>query len=452
MPVANIRRVVITGLGTVSPLGNDVASFWKTLISGQSKIQALKEFKLPKHLAYGAKVKNHKNKMIGKMYRPYLDRALKFGINAANEAYANAKLNITNDIENNYGRYGTYIGSTTGGIDSVFFMAKNYFLRGINNMFSEFVYSLFTSGKPIPLSRTALVAKFRADVSAKNIIWRFSPGYWSSMLAHFFKFDGPVEAYCSSCYSGGESFGNAYRQIKEGIVDVALVGGLDAPIVINNCLSFMILGAASKWNGKASESCRPFSIDRSGMVFGEGAAFFILEELEHALKRNVKIHAEVLGYGSTSDGVHMVAPDESGERYSFAIKQAIKEAKISANEIDYVSCHGTGTLANDKIETLAIKKTFGKHAYKMSLNSIKSMIGHGFGAATALEILNTIRVLNTKIVPPTINFGGYDPDCDLDYTFNQARILTKCNYALKIASGFGGTNLALVLKNWECHE
>ena len=443
------RRVVVTGLGVISPAGINVNEFWNNLVNGANKVNLLTEFNLPsRYFVYGAKIKNLKSKFKKSPYKSYLDKAMHFGLLAAEEAYLNSGIN-NNRCDIPLGKFGLFIGSTTGGIDSVFHIAKDYFINTPLNVLKEFIYAVLSRGKPIPVHKTALIAKLRRDCSATNIIWKFSPGYWAAILAHYFAIDGPVMSYCTSCYSGGEAFGKAFEYIQEGIIDVALTGGLDAPIVLNNCLSFVLIGAASNWKGNPAESCRPFSLDRCGMVFGEGAGFFVLESLEHARKRKTKIYAEVLGYCATSDGNSMIAPEASAKRQTKAIGEAIVQAKINVSDIDYICCHGTGTVANDRAETLAIKNALGDHAYKIVANSIKSMIGHGFGAATAIEILSTIKVLNHKLVPPTINFGQRDPECDLNYAFNSPVQLSRCNYALKTASGFGGTNLALVLKDWK---
>ncbi|MDU1005642.1 beta-ketoacyl synthase [Clostridium butyricum] len=415
------NRVVITGVGVVSPLGISTEEWWKNLLKGQSKVDYIDFGEISTIKAMGAEIKDfHFNKLFNEAerYEKYLDKGMKFGFVAADEAYKDSNLESARELISN-DRFGVYIGTTTAGIVSAY------------NEGTEFI-------------RTK-------DYKSVNpeLIYSFPPAAWPALLANYFRADGILRSMGTSCYAGGESIGNCYRDIRDGYIDVAVAGGLDAPIIITNYLSFYLIGATSRWTGNPSEACRPFSRDRKGMVFGEGAAFFIIENLELALKRNAKIYAEVVGYAATTDGDHMVHPSETGSRWADAIKMAMNEAEISQDDVDYVSCHGTGTRANDRAETRAIKEALGKHSKEISIGGIKSMTGHAFGGATAIEVAQLVKSLETKVVPPTINYSEFDPECDLDCVPNEAKKLSKCDCVLKTAAGFGGSNMAMVLKKWE---
>ncbi|WP_455130851.1 beta-ketoacyl-[acyl-carrier-protein] synthase family protein, partial [Propionibacterium acidifaciens] len=259
--------------------------------------------------------------------------------------------------------------------------------------------------------------------------------------------DGIMRSVSTSCYAGGESVGLGFRDVKEGRTTVALAGGCDAPIAITNYMSFQIIGATSRWTGDPARACKPFSADRDGMVFGEGSGFLVLEDLDSALARNARIYGEIIGYAATSDGEDMVRPSHDGSRWADAIRQALAEASIAPDRIDYVSCHGTGTRENDRAEVRAITDALGRT--DVPIGSIKSMIGHAFGGASALELVCLGMILVDKILPPTINYSAPDPECDIDCVPNEARPATRCDYALKTATGFGGSNMALVMAGWE---
>jgi 3-oxoacyl-(acyl-carrier-protein) synthase len=419
------NRVVITGLGIVSTLGTTVEQWWDNLIQGFSKVDVINWMKLGEGITpLGAEIKDFDFDELfdqADTYKPYLDKGMQFGFVAAKQAYENAGLEKDRGLIDN-DRFGIYVGTTTGGIKSMYNEVEKY------------------------------VQSKNASEVDPNIIYTFPPSSWPSLLAHYFRANGPTKVVGTSCYAGGESIGNCYRDIKDGLIDVAVVGGLDAPIINLSYMSFYLIGATSRWKGKPEEACRPFSKDREGMVFGEGSAFFILENLDLALKRNARIFGEIIGYSATCDGDHMVHPTEEADRYSAAITQALKEAEISPEKICYVSCHGTGTHANDLAETNAIKKALGRHSRNVCVSSIKSMIGHSFGGATAIEILGLVKSLETKVVPPTINFEVEDPECDLNCVPNKAKKLPACEYVLKTATGFGGSNMAMVLRAWNLKE
>jgi 3-oxoacyl-(acyl-carrier-protein) synthase len=416
--LSKARRVVVTGIGVVSSQGIGVKQFWDNIIQGRSRVDRIsfEGLNSQKIIPYGAEIKNFKFQDhiadAGK-YDGYLDRGLEFGMVAAKEAYDDSNIgHFRNQLDNN--RFGIYVGSTTGGLSSVCKITECYVQSKNSHAYQR--QSLFT----------------------------FNPGLWPLILADYFRTSGPAKAFSISCCAGGESIGQCFRDIKFGDIDSGICGGCDAPIVLINYLSFHHIKATSRWKGDPKEACRPFSHDRCGMVFGEGAAFLVLETLEMALARKAKIYGEIIGYSATGDGYNAFAPKENASEWSRAIQNAIKEASIEPKKIGCISCHGTGTKLNDMAETLAIKKAFGKHAYKMAAGSIKSMIGHSFGAATAIETVSLLKTLQTGVIPPTINHAGGDGDCDLDYVPNEAK-KSSCEYGLKTATGFGGSNLALII-------
>ena len=414
------RRVVITGIGVISSAGLNPDDWWENITDGKSFVKRIDMFDgydiKPKPLA--AIIENFDpEKYIADYdkYRPYLDRGMTFAMAAAEYAFNTSGLHQVLD-EQLRERFGIYVGTTTGGICSAFDVGVK-----CANGFEQ------TNDK---------------------IIYSFPPASWPALLASRFEAEGILRVAGTSCYAGSEILGLCYRDIKDGKTNVAIVGGLDAPIVLTNYLSFLNIGAMSSDPGEADKVCRPFSKDRTGMVFGEGAAFFVVEELEEALKRKAHIYAEISGYAATSDGESMVKPSTEGNRWADAITSVLKESAISADDIDYVSCHGTGTLYNDKAEVRAIKLALGKNT-NAKIGSIKSMIGHSFGGACALEIAQIIKTFETDILPPTINYSEKDEECDMDVVPNNKIENYRCNYILKTATGFGGSNLALVFKRWD---
>ena len=417
-----MNRVVVTGIGVVSSLGLNTKEWWKNILKGRSTINFSDKFKeidiKPQPILAEIANFNFKNQFPHlSQYEKYLDRGMKFGLVAADEAFKDSLGKNTYITEKN-NDFGVYVGTTTGGICSAYTSAREYINSG--------------------------------EVLDDKIIYKFPPSSWPALIAHHVKAQGKLQVVGTSCYAGGESVGAAFREIKSGRLKVALAGGLDAPIVTTNYLSFKNIGAAISYEGeKPAEACRPFSKERGGMVFGEGSAFCVLESLEHALARNAKIYAEVLGYSVSSDGENMVHPSKTGSRWSDAIDSALNEAGISSNKIDFVSCHGTGTILNDEAEMRAIKNSISNN---IRIGSIKSMLGHSFGGACAIEILQLIKTLETGWIPPTINFTNFRTGEGKGCIVNNRKEYHKCKYVLKTATGFGGSNLAMVLKGWDCDE
>lgn len=414
------RRVVITGLGVISSLGLNENEWWKNITDGKSAVKRMDMFQeydiSPKPI--GAPIEQFELSDFidnADKYEPYLDRGTKFGFAAASQAFACSGLKDSMDHIDTK-KFGIYAGSTTGGICSAFHAGVDF-----------------------------LHHRKQDDV---NILYSFPPASWGTVIANYFHADGVQRVVGTSCYAGSEAIGVCYRDLKCGEVDIALAGGMDAPIILTNYLSFKNIGAVSNYKGEASEACRPFSKDRTGMVFGEGSAFFTMETLESAQKRGARIYAEIIGYAATSDGESMVQPSMVEDRWADAIKEALKEANVSPEEIDYVSCHGTGTKLNDKAEARAISHALAQNK-KVKIGSIKSMIGHSFGGACALEVAQILKTFETNVLPPTINYNQPDEECDFDVVPNKKITDYPCKYILKTATGFGGSNLAIVFKRWE---
>ncbi|MEO2069512.1 MAG: beta-ketoacyl-ACP synthase II, partial [Desulfurobacteriaceae bacterium] len=267
----------------------------------------------------------------------------------------------------------------------------------------------------------------------------------SGLVSIRFGFKGPNISVVTACATGTHAIGEAFRTIKYGDADVMVAGGAEAAITPLSVAGFAAARALSTRNDEPEKASRPFEKNRDGFVMGEGAGVVVLEEYEHAKKRGAKILAEVVGYGTSGDAYHMTAPAPNGEGAARAMKNAIKDAGITPDKIDYINAHGTSTKFNDLFETLAIKSVFGEHAYKLKISSIKSMIGHLLGAAGGVEVVSAVLTLTTGIIPPTINYEEPDPECDLDYVPNEA-VKMEVNYVLKNSFGFGGTNACLVLK------
>ena len=412
------KRVVVTGMGAVTPYGIGVDNLWKNLVKGVSKVRSLdQKLKLNKerYKPYGADLKDFdfkKNFKEHQKYQPYLDRSMEFIMVATQEACNQAKIFESQHLINK-DRFSIYLGTTTGGHLSAFKSIK----KMINTGERLDDKSLFTC----------------------------TPSLWPMVVADYVKANGLMKTFAISCSAGGESVGNCFRDIRDGKFDIAITGGGDAPISQINYLSFYLIKATTRWKGDPTKSCRPYSGDRSGMVFGEGAGILVLESREHALKRGAPIIAEIVGYNANADGYHIVAPEPKAERYGNLITQLLNDSHVKPEEVGYVSCHGTGTRLNDKAETQAIKNAFNGNAKKIKIGSIKSMIGHAFGGSTAIEIVALIKSLNENTAPPTINYEKPDDACDLNCVPNYAQDI-HTDYGLKIATGFGGSNNALLIK------
>ncbi len=413
-----MRRVVVTGIGAITPLGHSVKETWEGLISGKSGIDVIKRFdpysyNLPVVIAGEVKDFDPKKYLNPKDAKRMSD-FVKFAMVAAKEAVADSGLELDKiDLT----KAGVIVGTGIGGL------------------------------RDIEEQQTLLLQK-----GARRVSPFFIPSGISNMASGYisieFGFKGPNSCVVTACATGTHSIGDAFKIIQRGDADIMIAGGTESAITPLGIAGFANMKALSTRNDEPQKASRPFDAERNGFVMGEGAGILVLEELEHAKKRGAKIYAEVIGYGMTGDAYHITAPCEDGDGAIRVMEMALNDARINPDEVDYINAHGTSTPLNDKVETLAIKKVFKDHAYKLKISSIKSMIGHLLGAAGAVEAVATVKTIETGIIPPTINYEHPDPECDLDYTPNKA-----VEYPVKVAIsnsfGFGGTNACLAFKAYE---
>jgi len=408
-----MKRVVITGIGVVSPVGSDVETFWKNITAGKSGVGKITKFdasEFPVQIA--AEVKDFQpEKYLDKREIRRLDPFIQFAVAAAQQAVESSGID---DDSLNKERIGVLIGSGIGGLNTVETQHKILLEKGPRRV----------SPYCVPME-----------------IINMASGIVS--IRHGFK--GPNISVVTACATGTHAIGEAYRTILYGDADVMVAGGAESCITPLSVAGFAAAKALSTRNDEPEKASRPFEKNRDGFVMGEGAGVVVLEDYEHAKKRGAPILAEIVGYGTSGDAYHMTAPAPGGEGMARAIKNALKDAGVSPEQIDYINAHGTSTKFNDLYETMAIKSVFGEHAYKLKISSIKSMIGHLLGAAGGVEVVSSILTLTTGVIPPTINYEEPDPECDLDYTPNEA-VEMDVNYVLKNSFGFGGTNACLVLK------
>lgn len=409
------RRVVITGLGAVTPIGNTVSNFWNNAKDGVCGIDYIKSFDIEDSkvkIAAELKEFNPLNFFDRKQVNR-LDRFSQLGIVAAREAYHDAELD---KVAMDRNRFGVSIGSGVGGIITTIEETTNL-LNGGMNMVSPLLLP-----KSLPNTLTGNVSiTFNAKGISNTII--------------------------TACASGTNSIGEAFRAIQHGYADVMIAGASEACITPLMVAGFTNLNALSLKNNPERASI-PFDKERDGFVIGEGAGMLILEELEHALKRDVKIYGEIVGYGFTSDAYHLITPDPKCEGEIGAMKSALEDALIAPKDISYINAHGTSTPYNDKLETEAIKAVFENHAYSIPISSTKSMIGHSLGAAGAVEAIICLKALEENYIHGTIGYKVKDDECDLDYVINKGRNID-LKYILSNSFGFGGHNASIVFKEWE---
>ncbi|MDD5190196.1 MAG: beta-ketoacyl-ACP synthase II [Dehalococcoidales bacterium] len=410
------RRVVVTGIGIVSPLGLDAPSTWAALLAGKSGTDKITLFDTTKHeTKFAAEVKNFDPaNYINRKEVRRMDRFTQFGVVASMEALKNSGLQITD--ENRY-NIGVLIGSGIGGLNTV----------------SEQLQTLLEKG-PDRVS-PFLVPMMIADMAAAQT---------SITLG----IKGPNFCATSACSSGSDAIGTAVDIIKRGDAFAMLAGGSEAVITPIGIAGFNAARALSTRNDDPQKASRPFDATRDGFVLAEGACVMVLEDLEHAQKRGAKILGEIIGYGASSDAYHVTAPDENGDGAIRAMRMAIRKAGLQPADINYINAHGTSTPMNDRIETKAIKTVFGEFAPKIPISSTKSMTGHMVGAAGAVEAAICIMSINAGVIPPTINYANPDPDCDLDYVPNTPRP-ANLNIALSNSLGFGGHNSVLIVKKYK---
>jgi 3-oxoacyl-[acyl-carrier-protein] synthase II len=413
--VGESRRVVVTGLGAVTPLGNSAEELWTGLIQGRSGIGPITKFDpsaYPTRIA--GQIKNFDPlAFVDKKDARRLDPYLQYAIAASVMAVADAGVDPARlDRE----RFGVLIGSGIGGITTLL----------------EGEHVLLEKGPD-------RVSPFIVPMLIINMA--------SGLVSMRFGAKGPNSAVVTACATGNHAIGDAFRLIARGDADVMIAGGAEAMIVPLTIAGFCAMKAMSTRNDDPERASRPFDADRDGFVCGEGAGILILEDLEHAVRRDARIYAEIIGYGMTGDAHHITAPDPEGDGAARAMMLALKDAKLAPGDVGYINAHGTSTPYNDKFETLAIKRVFGDHARKLAISSTKSMTGHLLGAAGGVEAIATTLALRHGLLPPTINYDTPDPDCDLDYVPNQAR-KQDVDVALSNAFGFGGTNATLAFRKY----
>ena len=410
------RRVVITGLGTFNPLGNDPQTTWDMALAGRSGIGPITSFDTSnfKTRIAGELKSFDPVALFGQKQARRMDRVTQIALASADQAIRDAELEINgSDLE----MVGVVLGVGIGNLASTIEGIDTFNARG-PRWVSPFLMPMMLADSP------------------------------AAMISITHGFRGPNMAVVTACASGSNAIGEATRMIQRGAADVMLAGGSEAPILPVALAGFSATGAVSTSNEDPAKASRPFDAERDGFVMGEGAAIVVLEELDHALGRDVRIYGEILGYGTSADAYHISAPEENGAGAVLAIQGALKDAALSPVDIDYINAHGTGTRLNDKSETLAVKRVFGESAYHIPISSTKSTHGHLLGAAGALEAIISIKALNASMVPPTINYANPDPDCDLDYVPNKGR-KRSIRFVLSNSFGFGGHNAALVIGKYQ---
>lgn len=410
------RRVVVTGLGLVTPCGNDVPTTWNALKKGESGADYIQKFDTEKFdVKFACEVKNFSAEdFLEKKEARRMGAFTHFAIAASDEAVKDSGLKID---ETNAEMVGTYISSGIGDFWAIEREHEKLLNSGPGRVSPFFIVS-------------AIVNLASGNVS----------------IRHGAK--GPNSATATACSAGAHAIGDSFRIIERGDADAMICGGAESAITPMSVSGFDSMRALSRRNDEPKRASRPFDAERDGFVIGEGAGILILEELEHARKRGAKIYAEIVGYGMSGDAFHVTMPDETGSGAIRVMQRAIKDAGISPEQIGYINAHGTSTPYNDKFETLAIKQVFGEHAYKLAVSSTKSMTGHALGAAGGIEAVFSVLSLYENQLMPTINYENPDPDCDLDYVPNEPRN-AEVEYALSNSFGFGGTNACLIFKRYE---
>ncbi|MFS0782885.1 beta-ketoacyl-ACP synthase II [Bacillus sp. 1P06AnD] len=409
------RRVVITGIGAVTPLGNNAETTWENILEGKSGIGPLTRLNSEDYPAkVAAEVKDFSTDgFIDKKDARKMDRFTHYAIAAAKMAVKDAQLDINDE---NADKIGVWVGSGIGGMETFENQFETFLDRGYRRVSPFFVPMMI-------------------------------PDMAAGQVSIYLGAKGVNSCTVTACATGTNSIGDAFKVIQRGDAIAMISGGAEAPITKMSVAGFCANKALST-NPDPKTASRPFDANRDGFIIGEGAGIVVLEELEHALARGAKIYAEVVGYGSTGDAYHITAPAPNGEGGARAMKMAIDDGDLSPEDIDYINAHGTSTDYNDKYETTAIKSVFGDHAYKLAVSSTKSMTGHLLGAAGGVEAIFTVLALKEGVLPPTINLETPDPECDLDYVPHTAR-KQDIKAAISNSLGFGGHNATLAFKKYE---
>lgn len=409
------RRVVVTGMGVITPVGNDVESMWNAVREGKTGIARIRSFD-PSELdtQIAAEVKDFDaEEAFGRRDARRMDRFIQFAVFAAQQAAENSGIQIA---EENANRVAVVVGSGVGGMRTLVEQMDVLRTKGPKRVSPLFI--------PMMLNDSA-AGQVAINLGAQ----------------------GPNLSVVSACATGSNAIGEAGEIIRRGAADVVFAGGTESAIVPLSIAAFNVMGALSTTNDEPKMASRPFDANRSGFVMGEGAGILVLEAEEHALARGANIVGELIGYGSSADAFHITAPREDGAGAAFCIQMALDNAGISPMDIDYINAHGTGTKLNDASETKAIKTAFGQRAYDVPISSSKAVTGHLLGGAGAIEAVVCLKAIQTNTLPPTINYETPDPDCDLDYVPNTAR-QANIRTVLTNSFGFGGHNATLILREW----
>lgn len=407
-------RVVVTGMGAITPLGNSIETFWPRLIAGESGIERITLVEAEKFTTQiagevrGFNAEDWLDPKEAKRVDRFIAFAAAGSIMALNDACFKPERDVAEHV-------GVLIGSGIGGLTTM----------------TEQFHRLYEGGP-------SRVSPF--------LVPYMIPDMASGYVSILHKLKGPNTCVVSACSTGADAIGMAYHTIKRGDAIAMVTGGCEAPINDISMAGFCAARAMTRNNDDPHHASRPFDLNRDGFVMAEGAGILVLEDYEFAKARGAKMYAEIVGYGASGDAYHITAPDPEGDGAARAMRMAIRNAGLQPSDIGYINAHGTSTPMNDKFESMAIKTTFGDHAYKLAVSSTKSMIGHTLGAAGAIEALISILAMNEGVLPPTINLNTPDPDCDLDYIPNVAR-QTKVNAVLSNSFGFGGHNVSLVFKS-----
>jgi len=409
------KRVVITGLGAITPIGNNLADYWDGLLQGRNGVGAITLFDASQHACQiAAEVKDFDpHQYLERKDAKRMDRFSQFGVCASKQAIADAKFEIN---ELNADRIGVLIGTGVGGLRTMEIQNENLITKGPRKV-SPFTIPMMISNMAAGLTAIHTGAK------------------------------GPNSCTVTACAAGSHAIGDAFRLVQGGYADAMLCGGAEAAITPLSFAGFCSAKAVSTRNEDPLHASRPFDRDRDGFVMGEGSGILLLEELEHALARGAKIYAEMVGYGMTCDAYHMTSPVPGGQGAAKAIELSLADGGLTPDQVDYINAHGTSTQANDSNETKAIKKALGARASQIVVSSTKSMTGHLLGGSGGIEAVATTMAIANDRVPPTINLENPDPECDLDYIANSSRE-HQVNVALSNSFGFGGHNVTLALKKY----
>ncbi|MBI5023535.1 MAG: beta-ketoacyl-ACP synthase II [Candidatus Omnitrophica bacterium] len=410
------RRVVVTGLGVISPVGSGVEKFWKSLVEGKSGIRPITHFdaSLFDCRICGDVPDYNPLEYFNSKEARHLSRFVQFASVASREAVRNARLDLQKlDLDH----AGVLIGSGIGSIDTLEHEHQKFLEKGPSRITPHFIPKIIIN---------EAAGQVSIETGAR----------------------GPVTCVATACSTATNAIGDAFRFIQYGDADVMIAGGTESATTVMGVGGFCALKALSQRNDAPEKASRPFDLNRDGFVMAEGAGIVILETLEHAKRRGAPILAEMIGYGRTSDAFHITAPESSGAGAAKAMELAIKDAGLTPKDISYINAHGTSTELNDKVETLAVKKVFGEYARKVPMSSTKSMTGHLLGAAGGVEFAASVLTIRDGLIPPTINYETPDPECDLDYVPNTAR-KAKVSVVMSNSLGFGGHNATVVVKKFQ---